>query len=163
MSKYIDELIALAESWPAKLSVSSISLLISDSLGGGEWMLNTIQYLTFADLVLGAFSAIRAKQFEAEQFIKGVHKITSLYLALIIVGIGTHAIDNIAGGVTIFGISGTMLYDLFIFYLITCELVSINNHCANFGLPINKKLTEYLAAFNGKIEQKLKGLLSHDK
>lgn len=133
MKQYIDELISLAESWPAKISVSSISWLISDSLGGSEWMLSTIQYLTFADLVLGVIHAVRSKKFEIENLVKGVNKITSLYLALVIVGIGTHAIDKITGGAAFFGISGTVLYDLFIFYLITCELVSINNHCANLG------------------------------
>lgn len=126
-------------------------------------MLSTIQYLTFADLVLGVIHAIRSKKFEIESLVKGVHKITSLYLALVIVGIGTHAIDKITGGVALFGISGTVLYDLFIFYLITCELVSINSHCANLGFPINKKLTEYLHGINARIEHKLRGLISHDK
>lgn len=126
-------------------------------------MLSTIQYLTFADLLLGIIDALRTKKFNYEHLARGVNKITSLYLALVIVGIGTHALDNVTGGMSIFGVSGATLYDLFIFYLITCELVSVNRHCANFGFPINKRLTEYLISFNSCIERRLKEFLSNDK
>lgn len=163
MKQYLDNLLTLAESWPAKISVSSISLLLTDSLGGGKWLLNIIQYLTFTDLVLGIIDAVRIRKFTADNLAKGVNKITSLYIALVIVGIGTHAIDEITGGMVIFGISGKTLYDLFIFYLITCELVSINQHCANFGFPINKKLTHHLSALNASIEARLREFLSSDK
>ena len=163
MRQYIDELISLANSWPTKISVSSISLMLTDALGGGQWMLSAIQYLTFADLVLGVIDALRKRQFRPEILAKGVNKITSLYIALVIVGIGTHAIDKVTGGISIFGITGATLYDLFILYLITCELVSINLHCANLGFPINKKLTEYLTVFNASVERRLKEFLSNGK
>lgn len=126
-------------------------------------MLSAIQYLTFADLVLGVVDAVRKRQFKPEIFARGVNKITSLYLALVIVGIGTHAIDKVTGGISIFGITGSTLYDLFILYLITCELVSINQHCANMGFPINRKLTEYLSAINTGVERRIKEFLSNGK
>lgn len=163
MKQYIDELISLADSWPAKISVSSISLMLTDALGGGQWMLSAIQYLTFADLVLGVVDALRRKQFKPEILAKGVNKITSLYIALVIVGIGTHAIDKVTGGISIFGITGSTLYDLFILYLITCELVCINQYCANMGFLINRKLTEYLSAINTGVERRIKEFLSNGK
>lgn len=126
-------------------------------------MLSAIQYLTFADLVLGVVDALCHKQFKPEILAKGVNKITSLYIALVIVGIGTHAIDKVTGGISIFGITGSTLYDLFILYLITCELVCINQYCANMGFPINRKLTEYLSAINTGVERRIKEFLSNGK
>lgn len=163
MRQYIDEIISLAEAWPAKISVSSISLLISESLGGGDWMLKAVQYLAFTDLCLQILTALCNRRLTVETFVKGTSKIVSLYIALIIMGIGTHAIDVAAGGIPFFEVSGTALYDLFIFYLIAGELVSINSRCASLGLPINKQLTTYLRAFNSTIERKLKEFISREK
>ena len=126
-------------------------------------MLSVIQYLTFADLVLGVIDAVHKKQFKPEILARGVNKITSLYIALVIVGVGTHAIDKVTGGLSIFGITGSTLYDLFILYLITCELVSVNLHCANLGFPINRQLMEYLVAINKGVERRIKEFVSRGK
>lgn len=126
-------------------------------------MLKAVQYLAFIDLGMQVFAAIRCKTLSINTFIKGTAKIVSLYAALIILGIGTHALDVTTGGLILFNISGSALYDFFILYLITGELVCINNRCADIGLPLNKQLAVFFKVFNNTIERKLKEFISRDK
>lgn len=157
---YYDTILALLDNWPTKLSISSISALLNTKLGGGEWLLVMTQYLVFIDLVLGISRAIISREFCPVRFGKGVSKLVSIYTAIILVGIGTHAIDEVTNGIAIFGVAGAHLYDLFLFYLLTNELVSLNKHLAFFHFPINERLEVYLSAFSKKAESRIQELVS---
>lgn len=157
---YYDTILTLLDNWPAKLSISSVSTWLNIKLGGGEWLLVMVQYLVFMDLILGISRAIISKEFCPARFGKGVSKLVSIYTAIILVGIGTHAIDEVTNGIAIFGVAGAHLYDLFLFYLITNELVSLNRHLAFFHFPVNERLEMYLSAFNKKAESRMQELVS---
>ena len=159
MNTWYDYLTSLADGWELKISVSAVALFLSQHFGGGEWLLATIQYLVFADLLLGIASAIKTKTFNPARFGKGIRKITSVYLSLLIVGIGTHAVDEATGGIAIFSVSGATLYDLFVLYLITNELISLNRHLARFDFPVNQRIESYLTRFQKGVDHRIDSIL----
>lgn len=163
MNNLYEFLVSLMDNWEVKISVSAFALFLSQHFGGGEWLLATIQYLVFADLLLGIGTALKTRTFDSARFGKGVRKVTSVYLSLLIVGVGTHAVDEATGGLAIFGVTGATLYDLFVLYLITNEIISINRHLARLGFPVNQKLETFLTRFQCGVDRRIDSILDGNK
>lgn len=150
-----DYLIAFMHNMEIKISVSAFSAFVAFHFGASEYLLVLVQYLLFADFVLGVWRAKKNKKFSWVRAWFGIKKIISLYFGILIVGFACKAFDVTLHNRLQIEYNGTFWFDLFLCILILLNLASINHHLAGFGFGINAWLDRVFFKYRSKLQSKL--------
>ncbi len=142
------------EGFEQKISFAAIATYLSISFGVNEYLLLMVQYLFVADFLIHIAYNFRQNTLMLQDVWQGIKKIISLYLGLVVVGLGTKAFDVALSDRLSVQYNGAFLYDLFVYFLIIFELASINKDLAGFGFKVNVLLQNYFEKFTRKLQRK---------
>lgn len=152
---FCEYIIAFMHDIEIKLSVSAFAAFISFQFGASQYLLELVQYLLFADFLLGVFRAKKSRRFSWYRAWLGLKKIISLYLSILIVGFACKAFDVTFSQKIDIGYTGTFWFDLFLCIMVLLNLASINHHLACFGFGVNQWLDKIVFKYTGKIQTRL--------
>lgn len=154
---FCDYVLAFMHNLEIKISVSAFAAFVSFHFGASEYLLVLVQYLLFADFVLGVFRAKKNKRFSWFKAWVGIKKIISLYFGILIVGFACKAFDITVHRRITIEYNGTFWFDLFLCILIILNLASINHHLAGFGFGINQFIDRVFFRYRSRLQQKIEG------
>ena len=152
---FCDYIIAFMHDMEIKLSVSAFAAFIAFQFGASQYLLELVQYLLFADFLLGVFRAKKNRRFSWYRAWVELKKIISLYLSILIVGFASKAFDVTFSKRIDIEYTGTFWFDLFLCILVFLNLASINHHLACFGFGVNVWLDRIVFKYTGKIQSRL--------
>ncbi len=155
-----DYIIAFMHDMEIKLSVSAFAAFISFQFGASQYLLELVQYLLFADFLLGVFRAKKNKRFSWYRAWLGLKKIISLYFSILIVGFACKAFDVTFSKRIDIEYNGTFWFDLFLCIMVLLNLASINHHLACFGFGVNVWLDKVCFKYKGKLQTKIESELN---
>ncbi len=154
---FYEYILAFMHNLEIKISVSAFAAFVSFHFGASEYLLVLVQYLLFADFVLGVFRAKKSRRFSWFKAWVGIKKIISLYFGILIVGFACKAFDIAVHERIRIGYNGTFWFDLFLCILVIVNLASINHHLAGFGFGINQFIDRVFFRYRSKLQRKIEG------
>ncbi|MTI81243.1 MAG: phage holin family protein [Firmicutes bacterium] len=127
-----------------QMAIAAVGGWLGWFFGGYDGFLYALITFVVVDYVTGVMVAIIDKRLSSDIGARGIFKKVLIFT---LVGVA-HIIDSRIIG------DGSAIRTAVIFFYLSNEGISIIENASRIGLPIPKKLTDVLAQFNGKAEEK---------
>ena len=145
----------LAELWPQKIAISAAIAGFTTTLGGDVFLVWLLCGLWALDFVFGFAEALRDGRFRCRTLGRGVLKLPTYCLYLILVGAVNISLSRALH------VPMPML-DMFAGYLITTEAVSVVGHMIRLGLPMPATLHNLILRGQAKLQRRIESVLEDD-
>lgn len=141
--------------WPQKVAVSTVVAGCVTFFEGDVVLVWLVCAMWATDLAFGLFEALRRGRFHCRLFARGVLKLPTYCLYLLLVGAISISLSR-ALGVRL------PLLDMFCAYLLATDAVSVMGHMIRLGMPVPGTLRRVILRGQAKIQNSVESLLDDD-
>ncbi|WP_304736859.1 phage holin family protein [uncultured Desulfovibrio sp.] len=146
----------IASLWAEKAVFSTLITGFVSVFGGDALLIWFLCVMWFVDFLFGLMEALRRNRFRCRMLIRGVLKLPTYCLYLLLVGVVNMVITRSLG-------MEFPVLNLFIAYLVITDVVSIMGHMLHLGMPVPRLLRNIILKSQANIEHKVDQILDDDQ